>query len=142
MSIRSRARQAALQTLYWEDLNPDVDPAVIAQFLRKELKRNALSIDFATVLRDGVRTHREVLDAVLTDKAQRWSVNRMTPVDRNILRLGAYEILYTDTPAPVVINEAIELAKAFGDQKSSSFVNGILDRVMREQPPASLPSKD
>jgi N utilization substance protein B len=77
-----------------------------------------------------VREHRAELDQVLASKAENWSLERMAAVDRNILRLGAYEILYAGTPGPVAINEAVELAKQFGAQHSASFVNGILDRVM------------
>jgi N utilization substance protein B len=122
-----------LQLLYQDDLNPEIPAATVAQFLRKELKRNASLTVFALSLLDGVRAHRKELDVVLDAKAKHWSVKRMAVVDRNILRLGAYEILYAGTPGQVVINEAVELAKQFGDQQSPSFVNGILDRVMRER---------
>lgn len=133
MFARSRARQVVLQLLYQDDLNPEIPAAPVAQFLRKELKRNASLTVFALSLLDGVRAHRKELDVVLDAKAKHWSVKRMAVVDRNILRLGAYEILYAGTPGQVVINEAVELAKQFGDQQSPSFVNGILDRVMRER---------
>ena len=66
-------------------------------------------------------------------KADHWSVERMAVVDRNILRLGVYEMLYTDTPGRVAINEAVELAKMFGAQQSATFINGILDRVLHER---------
>lgn len=132
MSARSRARQVVLQLLYQDDLNPEISAAAVAQFLRKELKRNASLTVFALSLLDGVRERRRELDEVLDAKAKNWSVQRMTAVDRNILRLGAYEILYAETPGQVAINEAVELAKQFGDQQSPSFVNGILDRVMHE----------
>jgi len=140
MSARSQARQVVLQLLYQDDLNPEIAAASVAQFLRKELKRNASLTVFALSLLDGVREHRAELDAVLDAKAKHWSVKRMAIVDRNILRLGAYEILYAGTPGQVVINEAVELAKRFGDRQSPSFINGILDRVMREQVDAPPPS--
>jgi len=105
----------------------------VAQFLRKSLNRKAAAMEFALSLLDGVREHRAELDQVLAAKADNWSVERMAAVDRNILRLGAYEILYTDTPGRVAINEAVELAKTFGAQQSAPFVNGILDRVLRER---------
>jgi N utilization substance protein B len=133
MSVRSQARQVVLQLLYQDDLNPEIPAESVAQFLRKELKRNASLTVFALSLLDGVREHRAELDAVLDAKAKHWSVKRMAIVDRNILRLGTYEILYAGTPGQVVINEAVELAKRFGDRQSPSFVNGILDRVMRDQ---------
>lgn len=133
LSLRSRARQVALQLLYQDDLNPEVAPTAVAQFLRKGLNRKAAAMEFALSLLDGVREHRAELDQVLAAKADNWSVERMAAVDRNILRLGAYEILYTDTPGRVAINEAVELAKTFGAQPSAPFVNGILDRVLRER---------
>ena len=132
MSARSRARQVVLQLLYQDDLNPEIAPTAITQFLRKELNRNASLMAFALSLLDGVREHRAELDQVLAGKAENWSLERMAAVDRNILRLGAYEILYAGTPGQVVINEAVELAKQFGAQQSASFVNGILDRVMHQ----------
>jgi N utilization substance protein B len=133
MSPRNRARQVVLQLLYQDDLNPEIDPTAVTKFLRQELDRNASLIDFALSLLDGVRQHRAELDQVLAGKAQNWSLERMAVVDRNILRLGAYEILYADTPGPVAISEAVELAKLFGAQPSAPFVNGILDRVMHQR---------
>ena len=133
MSLRSRARQVALQLLYQDDLNPQVEPAAVAKFLRKSLKRKADAMDFALSLLDGVREHRAELDQVLAAKAENWTLDRMAVVDRNILRLAAYEILHTDTPGRVVINEAIELAKLFGAEQSPAFVNAILDRVLHDR---------
>jgi N utilization substance protein B len=119
--------------LYQDDLNPEIDPTAVTKFLRKELDRNASLIDFALALLDGVRQHRAELDQVLGGKAKNWSLERMAVVDRNILRLGAYEILYAGTPGQVAINEAVELAKLFGAEQSAPFVNGILDRVMHQR---------
>ncbi len=133
LSLRSRARQVALQLLYQDDLNPEVAPTAVAHFLRKSLNRQAAAREFALSLLDGGREHRVELDQVLAANADNWSVERMAAVDRNILRLGVYEILYTDTPGRVAINEAVELAKTFGAQQSAPFVNGILDRVLRER---------
>ncbi len=132
MSARSRARQVVLQLLYQEDLNPEIAPTAVTHFLRKELNRNAMLMEFALSLLDGVREHRAELDQVLAGKAENWSLERMAAVDRNILRLGAYEILYAGTPGPVAINEAVELAKQFGALESASFVNGLLDRVLHQ----------
>ncbi len=134
MSLRSQARQVVVQLLYQDDLNPQVETTAVANFLRKSLNRKASAMEFALSLLDGVRQHRAELDQVLAAKAEHWSLERMGVVDRNILRLGAYEILYTDTPGRVAINEAVELAKLFGAQPSAAFVNGVLDRVMHERP--------
>lgn len=137
---RHDARQVVLQLLYQFDLNPEVGETAVSQFLRKRLRGHPGLSLFALGLLDGVRAHRQELDAVLDSKAQNWSVQRMAIVDRNILRLGAYELLHEGTPGQVAINEAVELAKQFGDQQSPAFVNGVLDRVLRERTPCVPPA--
>ena len=129
MSRRSRARETALQILYQEDLNPPADPVGDEALLQHQLGSEPL-VEFARQLIQGVRLYREQIDALLEANAANWSLHRMASTDRNVLRLGAYEILYSDTPDRVAINEAVELAKRFGSAQSASFVNGILDRLM------------
>jgi transcription antitermination protein NusB len=85
---------------------------------------------FARGLVAGVRQHREEIDAVLEQTAANWSLRRMAATDRNVLRLGAYELLHGDTPQRAAIDEAVELAKRFGSAQSAPFVNGILDKIM------------
>mgnify|MGYP001119862291 CR=1 FL=1 len=80
----------------------------------------------------GVRRHRAEIDAALARAAEHWTLSRMAATDRNVLRLGAYELLNESTPDPVVLDEAVELARRFGGAKSPGFVNGILDRLRRE----------
>jgi transcription antitermination protein NusB len=128
---RSRARGVALQVLYEDDLNPQRNMATSAQFLKRRLLHDPELVAFAQSLVDGVRLHRAELDRVLTDRLQNWSLQRMAVTDRNVLRLGIYEILFGGTPGPVAINEAVELARRFGSQHSAHFVNGVLDRVFR-----------
>lgn len=123
----------ALQVLFQEDLNPDHDLEAADRFIRRRLHYDAALVDFAIGLIAGVRRHRAELDALLTARAAHWSLRRMAATDRNVLRLGAYEILFTDTPERVVINEAVELARRFGTRQSGLFVNGLLDRVARER---------
>ena len=132
MSRRSRAREVVLQLLYQDDLNPAPDITAIEDFLRGRLNEDEELIEFGRMLRQGVRRNREELDQLLSERAANWSLDRMAVTDRNILRLGAFEILYTDTPGRVAINEAIELAKRYGAQQSSQFVNGILDRLLHD----------
>jgi transcription antitermination protein NusB len=81
------------------------------------------------------------LDALLVKTAENWSLERMAATDRNVLRLGAYEILFTQTPAAVAINEAVELAKRFGAAQSAPFVNGILDKFIEGHGKADPPEK-
>ena len=87
-------------------------------------------VEFARELVAGVRRNRGQLDEVIGEVAENWSLDRMAPTDRNAIRLGAFEILHTDTPDRVAIDEAVELAKRFGSAQSGSFINGILDRIM------------
>ncbi len=130
MSRRSRAREIVLQVLYQDDLNPDRNLSQADQFLQDRLLQNAELVEFARGLVSGVRRNRPELDKLLAERAANWSLARMAVTDRNILRLGAYELLYTDTPAAVVLDEAIELAKRYGAKQSAQFVNGILDRFV------------
>ena len=90
------------------------------------------SIDFARELVAGIAKRAEELDALVGAHAKNWRVSRMAAVDRNVLRLGVYELRQTETPVAVVIDEAVDLARRFGGDTSPSFVNGILDAVARE----------
>ena len=130
MTTRRRAREIVLQMLYEEDLHPEQDPQVADQFLVRRLNGNRPLVEFARQLFRNVVLHRKQLDKALSARAVNWSLRRMAAIDRNILRLGAYEILMTETPGRVVINEAVELAKRYGDRQSGQFVNGVLDRVL------------
>jgi N utilization substance protein B len=132
MSRRSRAREIVLQVLYEDDLNPERNMASSDQFLTRRLNNEPELVDFARGLLAGVRRNRSELDRMLTERADNWSLERMAVTDRNVLRLGAYEIMHTDTPQRVAINEAVELAKRFGARQSPQFVNGILDRFMQK----------
>ena len=133
MSRRSRARAVVLQVLYADDVNPRHDLVASDQFLQRRLRHDRVLVEFARALLSGVRRNRPELDRRLSAAAANWSLTRMAVTDRNALRLGAYELLYTDTPPRVAINEAIELAKRFGTEESGHFVNGLLDRLLRER---------
>ena len=130
MSTRSRAREVALQALFQEDLNPRDSRDQLAPFVQARLQGDELR-EFATSLVLGVMRNQDELDALLESKANNWSLSRMAATDRNVLRLGAFEIRYADTPDRVAINEAVELAKRFGSAQSSQFVNGILDKLIQ-----------
>lgn len=131
MARRSRAREVVLQVLYQEDLNPASSPELAERFLRIRLPGDEQLLAFAQSLVSGVRAARPEIDTLLASKADNWSLTRMAATDRNILRLATYEILHTETPRAVAINEAVELAKRFGARQSAQFVNGILDRIPR-----------
>ncbi len=131
MPRRSRAREVVLQVLYQDDLNPSHSLRAADDFLQSRLNYNKELVLFAQDLLSGARRNRPELDELLISQADNWSLERMAATDRNILRLAAFEILYSETPGRVAINEAVELAKRFGSKNSAQFVNGILDGVLR-----------
>ena len=128
---RRRAREAALQALYQVDLNPDMPPAALTEFLDGELSDPQLRA-FAGQIVKGVSTRRVELDKLINSYSENWSLSRMAGTDRNILRLAAWELLHSDVPFRVVLDEAVELAKTFGDARSPDFVNGVLDALVPE----------
>ncbi|HQX48258.1 MAG TPA: transcription antitermination factor NusB [Planctomycetaceae bacterium] len=129
MAGRSDARRFVLQMLYLVDQNPDADLDRVQIELRKEFTDPPLR-EFAWSLLSGVIAARAELDEVICRTATNWRLDRMAPTDRNVLRLGLYEMTKLGTPAAVVIDEAIEIAREFGTEHSSSFVNGILDKLI------------
>ena len=135
MSRRSRAREIVLQVLYQDDLNTDQPEDIRLRFINARLNQDRSLVEFAEDLLAGVRQHRDAVDQQLEAIARNWKLSRMAATDRNVLRLGASEILFTATPDRVVVTEAIELAKRYGTNNSSQFVNGVLDRLMNNQPP-------
>jgi N utilization substance protein B len=131
MTRRTRAREVALQLLFWRDANPGAPREAVERFLRERLRDPAVE-PYGLELVDGVAAHQADIDARLTEAAENWRLARMAAVDRNVLRLGAFELLQRpETPPAVVINEAVELARRYGAKDSPAFVNGVLDRVHR-----------
>jgi len=134
--------------LYAADLSAPASALVPTQ-LAEVFDRVAAHFDlhggahaFAKELVQGVGSHRDEIDASITACARNWRIERMAAVDRNVLRLAAWELLHTETPYSVVIDEAVDLAREFGSDASPAFVNGVLDaiaRQRRETPPAPEP---
>jgi N utilization substance protein B len=136
MTNRRLARESALEVLYRLDLVGDEPENTISEIL---LRKNP-SDEAETYLRrlvDAVLGHQQETDAVLRRHLTRWRLERLTVLDRAILRLASAEILYfDDVPPKVSINEAVEIAKKYGDDEAGKFVNGVLDGVFRESQPA------
>ena len=131
--IRRKARIAALQALYELDCTRHKAEETGAR-LKAEKTLTQETLGFAEELMRGVLQHKSELDAVIKKFATAFPLEQMSIVDRNILRLAIFEILFTDkTPVKVAINEAIELAKSFGSESSSRLVNGVLGVVARER---------
>jgi N utilization substance protein B len=133
---RSRAREVALQLLYQRDQNPRIGREVVEAFAWERLKDNTTTA-FCLSLYDGVAEHALEIDRRIAEAAENWKLNRMAAVDRNVLRVGAFELLFTpDTPPGVVLDEAIELARRYGSADSPAFVNGVLDKLRQAAAPA------
>ncbi|MGH0028690.1 MAG: transcription antitermination factor NusB [Myxococcota bacterium] len=135
---RRHSRRAALQALYAADLSEkarSVEPLEVADVFERitahfDVHEGARA--FADQLVRGVEAHRSELDARIAAHARNWRVDRMAAVDRNVLRIATFELAHTDTPDRVVIDEAIELARDFGSDRSPAFVNGVLDAIARD----------
>lgn len=133
---RHRAREAAVQMLYqWEVGRTSMSEVASTFWLHDDSATALLSEDqraFAGKLADGVVADVANIDPLITEAAEHWRIERMNAIDRLILRLAVYELLHErETPAPVIINEALELARTFSDPDAVRFVNGILDAIRR-----------
>jgi len=131
MGLRRESRELALQILYALDANPSVGIRETLQTFREE-QTDVLSRvrEFAEGLVQGVQEHREVIDAAIKARSKNWTLVRMPRVDLNVMRMATFELMFRqDIPKKVSINEAIEIARKFGDKESPAFVNGILDEI-------------
>jgi N utilization substance protein B len=129
MGLRREGRELALQMLYAQDtLRGDLRDTL--RGFREGVETGERTREFAEALVQGVQEHREVIDQAIVARSKNWSLSRMPRVDLNIMRMAAYELMFRrDIPKKVSINEAIEIAKKFGDKDSPAFVNGILDEL-------------
>ncbi len=130
MSIRRKARELALQSLYQADVNSGGD--ILVQFSRlcENFHNAKQAIPYARVLLEGITQNFSRIDELIKQYSTNWRFDRMSIIDRNLLRIGVFEVYFVDeVPASVAINEAIEIAKRFSADDSASFINGILDAV-------------
>jgi len=132
---RRKAREIAVQVLYQLDMNRDDNAEHALQVFWEQYRHTDEVREFATRLVRGAAENREKIDTAITRTSKNWSFNRITPVDRSILREAVFEILFCpDIPYKVTLNEAIELGKKFGSEKSGAFINGVLDNVLESKP--------
>jgi transcription antitermination protein NusB len=131
---RTRARERALQALYQIDVAAEGIDEALARFWRsfEPVEREVMTL--AEALVRGVAEHRRAVDDEIERVSSNWRLDRMAKVDRNVLRLATYELLRTDVPVKVVINEAIELGKKYGSESTGAFVNGVLDKIASDLP--------
>ena len=134
---RTKARNRALDILFESEMRRQP----LEQTLAERRAAGTPLNDYTVTLVDGVAARQEAIDTVIADRAEGWTLARMPAVDRNILRLAAYELLYSDdVPVKVVLNEAIELGKRYSTAQSGAFINGILDKIKDQRPAAPAPS--
>lgn len=133
MRKRTQARELALQTLYQLESNSKKFGPDTHSFIESQTQ-DPIIISFVLDLVEGCFTHQPKIDQAIKKIALNWDINRMVMVDRIILRLGVYELMFrSDIPPIVAINEAVDLAKKYGSKDSGAFVNGILDKIHHSQ---------
>lgn len=131
MGARRKARELALQMLFQHDMSGNAPDMILSTFEDLQ-KSKANTKEFAIKIFRGTVDHLAEIDDMIQAQAENWRLSRMAVVDRNIIRMSVYEFLHeNDTPKLVIIDEAIEIAKKFGTQKSSQFINGILDGILK-----------
>ena len=133
MGKRRKSRESALKVLYQRDITQQKDAARILTQYQDHFEHEGEKDDFAESLVLGVLAHEKEIDALIVRYSKNWRLDRMTIIDRNILRIAIFELLHCEEiPPKVTLNEAIDLGKRFGSEESGSFINGILDRIQNE----------
>ena len=143
MRKRSLARDWALKILYQADIIGKTRPIdiILQQYFESEEEKDPEIQDFCRQIVTGTREHLPEIDGLISKYATNWQLKRMAIIDKNILRLGVFELKYIpEIPPKVTINEAVELAKKYGDLESSKFVNGILDKIHKKEVVPTTPS--
>ncbi|MFA6281783.1 MAG: transcription antitermination factor NusB [Candidatus Omnitrophota bacterium] len=131
MRLRSKAREVVVHLLYQIEMSKADYKEAFKNYLESYPQKQEV-IDFSMMLIDGVMMNMPALDSLIKKYVKNWEIERMAVIDRNVLRMAAYEIIFLDEiPPKVSINEAIELAKRFGDVDSPRFVNGVLDKIYK-----------
>ena len=126
---RHYARVVAMQVLYELDFNSSLDTNGVLKRHLKNLDLSGENVSFVEELVMNTSLKKDEVDKLIVEVAPEWPIEQVATIDRNILRLSIYELVFTETPPKVVINEAIELAKTFGSETSSKFINGVLGTV-------------
>ena len=143
MTRRSRGREVALQVLYQVEQNAGIPLPDVRRFIQRRLLGDRKLCEFTEGLIAGVKQHGVQIDALISEAAENWRLDRMAAIDRNILRLGVFEMMFCqEVPPRVAINEALELAKRYSTAQSSRFVNGILDRLLQSQIASARSGRD
>lgn len=131
--MRHKSRELALQVLFQIEFAPQIEYAEFLEVFEQSFDQD--TIDYAELIVSGVKSNLEKIDAMVQTASSHWKISRMAIIDRNILRMATFEMkIMPDALKPnIVINESIELAKRYGTEESSKFVNGVLDQIARGQ---------
>jgi len=133
LGTRRRARELAVQILYQMEANP-LDPPEALESFWQNVSASGQVKEFAARIVQGVHQYREDIDRFIGKYSEHWRLERIDRVDKNILRMGVFELLYCDDiPVKVALNEAIDLGKKFGTEESGAFINGILDKISKTE---------
>ena len=137
MRKRSKSRELALQVLYMIDVTKQTSNEIFGIFWQEHPEEDSIK-SFTEELVNGTMTNIERIDSLISKYASNWEIKRMAAIDRNIMRMATLELLFKDDiPPKVTINEAVELAKRYGDVDSGKFVNGILDKINKVEAPVA-----
>jgi len=132
-SYRHLARIAVMQTIFACEFRKGVDPDYMLNYCSREFSDKLKDMSFAQGLLEGVIRKKPELVEIIQKEAPEWPIDRIAPIDRAILEIGVYEIMFSgDVPPVVAINEAVEMAKSYGDTNAAKFVNGVLSTVMHK----------
>lgn len=135
MSNRRMARECALQSLYYADSAKSTDETSVTRYASDFKRELGDCFPFCEELVGGTTRHLDEIDKMVSAYAKNWTISRMSAVDRSILRMATYEMVFSPerTPVPAIIDEAIELAKKYSTENSSKFINGLLDQLKKER---------
>ena len=129
---RRKARELALKMLYQMEVNLDAVDGALERYLHVFPHQDDI-VDYTRILLSGIKRERNNLDRYIAEASEHWKISRITYVDKNILRVAVFEMLYSlEVPPKVAIDEALELAKKFGSEDSKDFINGVLDRILKD----------
>ncbi|MFQ6038267.1 MAG: transcription antitermination factor NusB [Candidatus Aminicenantales bacterium] len=142
MGKRRKARESALQILFQLEFN-EANPEDIIQTFWQNRRASEETVSYSRDLVTGILSHREEIDRLIQSVSEHWRLSRMAIVDRNVLRIAVYELVYGKDLSPAIpINEAIEIAKKYSSEEAATFVNGILDAVRKKMDTMEKPPED
>ena len=142
MGSRRKARECALQILFQLEFSPDRLEEILQDYWSTQPAKAEIK-EYATWLVEGIRQHRTEIDQTIEKASEHWRLDRMAMVDRNILRMAVFELIFEKTlPPPIIIDEAIEVARKYSGQEAATFVNGILDGIYKSLPEDRAENKE